>query len=72
MWVFNSKRELGCCNFFIGQVQIASVRFVGPKGAKTCVLTTASTTSDHETFSSALTELHRLLNSAPDESHSVP
>lgn len=80
MWVFNSKRIKGDgVHFFIGCVKIAEIQMDkrATKWHYYLRLMRNDVSYDipklrHETFASALTELHRLLNAVPPEEHTVP
>lgn len=64
-----SLRGDGGVHFFIGAIQVASVRFIGPKGQKASVslICPPNHHSTHENVSKAMTEMHRLLKSPPPE-----
>ena len=80
MWIFNSKQMKGDgVHFFIGQVKIAEIQMNkrALKWRYYLRLMRNDVSYDipkphHETFSSALTELHRLLNAVPPDDHTVP
>jgi hypothetical protein len=69
MWIMSQRREERPVRYtyFIGEVPVASVHFVGGSA----VLTTGDAVESFATMSEALTEMHRRLNAPAPAANTV-